>query len=193
MRRRATHLLFAVCSLIGCGAPSVPPSASRAPDPARWSEPDEGIRGRLVIVGVRDDHDRAQVRVALELENVSDQASPIMLRWTGPGDALGFFVKDESGQRLEDAHIGGNDLQPPPYKLMLPNASFVHMTLSQNAIEYVPSGRVLLRPLALQAFDITGRTDPLALGALIKLSSPPDDIRPIDRTLSLPPVPFSAR
>ena len=123
-------------------------------DEAAWSAPVEGVRARLIATTTRDPSGRPQVRLDLELENVSDVGTPIAIAWGGLGSVLELAVEDEAGRVLPPAGIGGNDLSPAPYWLELPHGSTLRMPVSRAAYEYVREDRMLFRPLALQAWEL---------------------------------------
>ena len=136
-----------------------------------WSPSVDGLRARLIATTYQDDQRRAQVRVELELENTSDRGSPIELTWRALDDMVGLTLEDASGAPIPEAHPGGNSISPLPFTLALPHASTLRVTLSRAAVEYVPSGKVLLRPFALVAWSIARPTG-LALRGTLALAHP---------------------
>gem|GEM_PF-2650313 len=149
-----------------------------------WSKVVEGVRGRLIVTAV--DGKQRQLRVELELENTTDRAAPIPIFW-GP---LGSMLKlglDDGGKDVEQNHIGGNDLGLNPYTLLLPVASHLRILISPSAFEYVPNGRVMLRPVSLQAWDIPPSHGKLSLRATLT-PSPSKERNHWKGPLELPPV-----
>ena len=64
---------------------------------ARWSPAVKGLRGRL-IAEASERNGKPQVRLSLELENVSDGIEPIAFWWGYLGDMLVLGLEDESGK-----------------------------------------------------------------------------------------------
>ncbi len=144
-------------------------TASAAPAPtAAWSATVSGLRGRLIATPFQDAQHRAQVKLELELENVSDSAEPMAI-------AVGLFpgvvelaVEDAAGKPLPEDHPGGNEIALPPYALRLPQASTLRATLSSSAFEYLTTGIAWLRPFAFKAWTIPAKRGPLFLRATFK-------------------------
>jgi hypothetical protein len=86
---------------------------------------------------------------------------------------LTLTLEDEAGKEIARDAIGGNELTLPPYVLALPVRSLLRMTLSPAAYEYVPSGKTMLRPFALVAWDLPAkRTGKLYLRATLAPVAP---------------------
>ena len=119
---------------------------------ARWSPAVKGLRGRL-IAEASERNGKPQVRLSLELENVSDGIEPIAFWWGYLGDMLVLGLEDESGKPAPQDHPGGNHIDRPPYALLIPMQSSIRVTFADGAYEYLPSGQVLLRPFAFVAWN----------------------------------------
>jgi hypothetical protein len=210
MNRLLTLALVAVAALFAPGCcpdkaaapPSAPATSSAAPTQApaahaeEWSPAVEGVRGRLILTP-DEANGRPQLRVELELQNVSDNGLPIEISWGGLGSMLQLSLEDESGKVVPPAGIGGNELSPPQRWLQLPVNSSLRVTISKSAYEYVPgpAGRTLLRPVSLQAWDLPKtRGAKLFLKAkLTPLPAPADGHRPWSGPLEIPRVALPAQ
>jgi hypothetical protein len=135
--------------------PAPPPSAARLPGTGDgWSAVVRGLRGRLVTTKASDSAGRPQLRLDLELENVTDSAAPIEIFWGDFGSMLRLELEDEAGTVLPKDAVGGSFASGPPHWLAVPVSSAIRMTISKAAYEYVPGGRVLLRPMTFQAWAV---------------------------------------
>jgi hypothetical protein len=104
---------------------------------------------------VQGPNGRPQLRIDLELENVSDSASPIELAWANLGSDVELSLEGENGTVVPRSAVAGNEFSFPPYTLRIPVDSAVRITISPAAYEYVPAGAKLLRPLTFQAWDLS--------------------------------------
>jgi hypothetical protein len=134
-------------------------------DDSGWSPVVDGLRGRLVVTATVDAAKRPQLAIALELDNASDSAAPITLAAGAPSQMVKLVLEDEAGKAIAHGAIAGNELIGPPYVLALPVHSTLRTTLSPAAYEYVPSGRTMLRPFALVAWDVPAKHGKLYLRA----------------------------
>jgi hypothetical protein len=128
-------------------------TAQAAPTPATWSAPSEGLRARLVASATTVDKN-AQIELALEIENVSDVDGGIGLPWGDPNTMLKFVLEDDHGKPLDTGGIGGSYASGPPYVVLLPVQSSLHYTVSKAALEYVPGGKTMFRPLTFQGWAL---------------------------------------
>jgi hypothetical protein len=128
------------------------PATPTAPDGAGWSPGSHGLRGRLVVTQMPGEPGQPQIRLDLELENVSDSAMPIEIWWESFADMLELTLEDEAGVALPREMIGGNYLSPPPHWLAIPHGAAIRLRISRNVYEYVRPGRTLIRPFSLQAW-----------------------------------------
>jgi len=141
-------------------------SGSAAPQPG-WSAESEGLRARLVASATTDDKQRPEIELALEIENVSDVDGGIGVPWGDPNTMLSFVLEDEHGKALPPAGIGGSYASGPPYVVLLPVESSLHYRITPGALEYVPSGPTMFRPLTFQAWDLPAKHGPLFLKATL--------------------------
>jgi hypothetical protein len=136
-----------------------------APAPPAWSQTAEGIHARLIVDATTDAQKRPQVAIALEIENASDVDGGIPLAWGAVGDMLKLELVDDHGKPVTGAGVGGSFASGPPYVVNLPNDSALRVEISKSAIEYVPGGKTLLRPLTFQAWDLPAKHGKLFLRA----------------------------
>ncbi len=166
MRRSSSPALLCLTILASaCGAPArslaapTQTNASGVPCEASstgaWSEAKDGLRGRLVATRARDAEGHAQLRLDLELENVSDRAEPLEVAWTNLGSVLELSLEDEHAAPVPRLAVGGNEFTIPTYTLRIPVESTIRIGVSPAAYEYTPAGEKLLRPLTFQAWDVT--------------------------------------
>lgn len=171
-------------------------AAPTTPSPAKadgdWSAPVDGVRARLVATTMpADPSGKPQVRVDLEIENVSDVGNPIEIWWDS-FDATLKMSLDADGAPAKKPGIGGSFASPPPYWLQLPVDSAIRFTVTKNAFEYVPSGMTLFRPTTFQAWEVTG-AKALMLGATLTAApnaptSPTEHHRAWTGTLQVPKI-----
>lgn len=128
-----------------------------------WSKPQDGVRGRLVITPGAHADNHSQITISLELENVSDVGTPITIAAGSPSTMLELSLEDENGKTIPRTAVGGNELAILQYVQALPWRSSLRIELASNAYEYVPSGRVLLRPFSLTAWEIPAKHGKLYL------------------------------
>jgi hypothetical protein len=121
--------------------------------PDAWSQPVDGLRGRLALRQLPDQ----QLAIDVELENVSDRADPIAVAAGAPSQMVRLALETEDGKPVPNAGIGGNELTILPYALKLPVRSTLRMTIAPNAYEHV-GARTLFRPYSLLAWEVGGKT-----------------------------------
>lgn len=162
-------------------------TASAAP---AWSPVVDGVHGRLIVTPVLDAKQHPQLRVELELENTSDVANPIPISWGAYGSMLQLVLEDDTGKVIPQNGIGGNEISPSPVTLQLPVASTLRVTITTAALEYVPGGKTMLRPVSLQAWDLPAKPTKLFLRAKFVPASPSttSDRRAMRGPLELPRV-----
>lgn len=136
-------------------APSEAPAPLPAPAPtstnAGWSPTVQGLRGRLVLTKAGD-APKPQVRIDLEIENVSDSATPIELWWADPSTIIELTLEDAQGTVIPKSAMPGSYAAGPPTWLSVPVSSATRFTLSKGAYEYGTGGRVTLRPTTFQGW-----------------------------------------
>ena len=143
-----------------------------------WSKELHGVRARLIATSLAAYKDKPQLGLAVEIENASDSATPISIWWGYLGDMLTLTLEDEAGKPCAMAGIGGNHIDGPPFRLPLPVGTTLRATISSGALEYVPSGRVLLRPFSLVAWELAPtRSSKLYLRAKLAPGAPTDGKR----------------
>jgi hypothetical protein len=130
-----------------------------------WSRSVDGVRARLVVSATTDANKRPQLAIAVELENTSDVGEPITIAAGSPSEMLELTLEDDTGKPIPRAAIPGNQHAIPPYVLALPYRSTLRVELHPSAYEYVPSGRVMLRPFSLTAWEIPAKHGTLYLAA----------------------------
>jgi hypothetical protein len=182
----------ATTSATTASAPApIAPATVRPHDTADgWSAVVQGVRGRLVATAAPGPAGKPQLRIEIELEDMSDGASPVEIWWAGLGSMLHLSLADEAGTALPQNGVGGNDMSASPRWLKLTPHGTTRVTVSDAAYEYVPGGRTMLRPVSLQAWDMPAtRTHKLYLSAKLV---PPPPTEPGHRAwsgaLALPPV-----
>jgi hypothetical protein len=166
MKTFALGPVLACSTVLGLRAEAAPAGPVT---PSGWSATADGVRARLVVTSTQDAEKRAQVAIALEIENVSDAGGPLALPLADdPGELLTFVVEDDHGTRLANAGIGGSYASTGPYLANLPVRATLHQVISSGAIEYVPGGKPMLRPLTFQAWDLPAKHGTLYLRATLK-------------------------
>jgi hypothetical protein len=125
--------------------------------PATWSAESEGLRARLIATATTDDKQRPEIELALEIANVSDVDGGIGVPWGDPNTMLTFVLEDEQGKALTTAGVGGSYASGSPYVVLLPVQATLHYTITPAALEYVPSGPTMFRPLTFQAWDLPAK------------------------------------
>jgi hypothetical protein len=120
-----------------------------------WSADVAGVRGRLLATPAQTTDGPRQLRLEVELENVSDVAAPIEIWWTDVEGAVTFSLEDEAGNAVPETGIGGNHLSPLGHWLRLESRSATRMVVTPAAYEYVRPGVTLLRPVTFQAWDLS--------------------------------------
>jgi hypothetical protein len=165
-------------------------TAAAAPAPSSWSPIVDGIHGRLIVTPILDAKQHPQLRIELELENTSDVANPIPISWGAYGQMLQLVLEDEHGKVIPQNGIGGNELSFAPVALQLPVASTLRVTISTAALEYVPGGTTMLRPVSLQAWNLPAKPTKLFLRAKFvpAMPSATSDRRAFKGPLELPRV-----
>ena len=156
----------------------VVPRAAQAPAPpprvieGRWSAAVNGLRGRLLLTGVNEGT-RPQLRIDLELENVSDVLGPIEIPWREPPSTIvRFSFEDASGPVVSGFTPGGNEHSTMPYVLTIPRAGVTRMTVSPGAYEYLKDGRVWLRPFTFVGWEMPSTPDRHYLLARVEPKAP---------------------
>ncbi len=158
--------------------------------PTAWSPVVDGVHGRLIVTPILDAKQHPQLRVELELENTSDVANPIPISWGAYGAMLDFDLEDERGKVIDKAALPGNELSFTPVALQLPVSSTLRVTISAAALEYVPGGKTLLRPVVFQGWDLPAKPTKLFLRAKFVPATPSttSDRRAFKGPLELPRV-----
>ena len=113
----------------------------------------QGLRGRLIAIPAKVADGGRQLRIEIELENVSDVADPMEIWWTDVQSVVTFSLEDEAGRVLPELSLGGNHISPLGHWLRLEPHSLTRMTPA--AYEYVRPGETLLRPVAFQGWDLS--------------------------------------
>jgi hypothetical protein len=117
-----------------------------------WSDVLGGLRGRLIATSVPDTRG-PQVKIELELENVTKNLEPIAIWWTGWTPMLEFSLEDEAFP-LNGHQPGGSRPILPGRWLLLPPQSSLRMTVSNAAYEYVEPQKVWFRPTVFQGWPL---------------------------------------
>jgi len=130
--------------------------------PSAWSGTVDGIRARLVTTATMDAAKQPQLELWLEIENVSDIDGGIGLPWGYVGDMLQLTLEDD-GKVVTAAGIGGSHASGPPYIVALPVGATLRVPISKSAYEYPQAGKVMLRPLTFQAWDLPAKHGKLTL------------------------------
>jgi hypothetical protein len=115
-----------------------------------WSDVVSGLRGRLIATPVPDTRG-PQVKIELELENVTNNPDPIAIWWTDWTPMLKLSLEDEAFP-LNGLQPGGNRPVLPGQWLILPRQSSLRMTVSKAAYEYVKPQTVWFRPTVFQGW-----------------------------------------
>jgi hypothetical protein len=149
-----------------------PQLTSPRDDSDNWSPVVEGVRGRLIATSAQD-AGRPQIRLDLELENVTDLGTPIEIWWTNWSAMLDLSLEDSTGTVLPRLGLAGNEAGPPPFWLALLRHGSMRAMITKHAFEYVSNDRLLLRPTTFQGWALADRTSPLYLrGTLTPKPSP---------------------
>ncbi|CAN5905611.1 hypothetical protein BH11MYX2_BH11MYX2_17550 [soil metagenome] len=133
--------------------------------PPVWSRTEQGVHARLIVESTTDAQKHAQLAVSVEIENVSDVAGGLPLSWGDVSEMLTFTIEDAKGNVVDGMAPGGNHLSPLPYTLMLPEHSTLRVSVTPSALEYVPNGGTLFRPVTFQAWDFPAKHAPLFVRA----------------------------
>jgi hypothetical protein len=158
--RPLSWLTGLLCGLLpAChGSPGEPrPSVQAATDDVggEWSQEVQGVRGRLIAIPAKAGDGGRQLRIDVELKNVSDVADPIEIWWTDIQSVVTFSLEDEAGRELPESSLGGNHISPLGHWLRLEPHSLTRMTITTAAYEYVRRGETLLRPVTFQGWDLS--------------------------------------
>ncbi|HEY4060013.1 MAG TPA: hypothetical protein VGM39_25535 [Kofleriaceae bacterium] len=135
--------------------------------PPAWSKTAEGVHARLIVESATDAQKHAQIAVSVEIENVDDVGGGLALPWQDIGSMVSFTVEDSKGKPVEGMAPGGNHISPTPYIVMLPERSTLRASVTPAAIEYVPGGKILFRPIAFEAWELPAKHGPLFLRATL--------------------------
>jgi len=149
-----------------------------------WSAPSEGLRARLVATAVTDKN--PQIELALEIENVSDVDGGIGVPWGDPNTMLKFVLEDEQGKPLAPGGVGGSYASGPPYVVLLPVQSSLHYTITKAALEYVPGGKTMFRPLTFQGWDLPAKHGKLFVRATLSPAKLDAKTKPPSRAFTKP-------
>jgi hypothetical protein len=155
LRRAAALLLVALVS--GTATSNSQPTSTD-----QWSPAVDGIRARLIAVPT-ENGGRPQLRLELELENVSDSGNPIEIWWTGLSSMLDLALEDETGKALPRISAGGNELTPLPFWLPILHQSSLRVVVAAKAYEYRDPDRVFLRPMVFQEWALAPSASPSRL------------------------------
>jgi hypothetical protein len=135
-----------------------PPSSPAPIEPVvddGWSPTVDGLRGRLIATKTKDANGRAELKLDLELDNVSSSKKPVEIWWGDFNEMLHFALDDQTGKELPGDAAGGNYLSGPPHWLTVASGKPVRLTISETSYEYVPSGVTLFRPLTFQSWEVS--------------------------------------
>jgi hypothetical protein len=155
--------VLAVCAV---RASSRQPQSVAAGD---WSDPVNGLRGRLVLTPDRQD-DRPQLKLDLELENRRDSLGPLEIRWDDPPSRnLQLSLEDEAGSPVVDKMIpGGNERHSLAYHLAIPKDATIRIPITERAYAYQPDGQVWLRPFAFVKWTLPTNRSQLYLRGSVR-------------------------
>jgi hypothetical protein len=113
-----------------------------------WSQPQDGLRARLVATP----HGR-DLALAVELENVSDVGNPMETWWDDLDNIMRLELSTVIGP-VPPAGVGGSHASAPPFWLELPVGSTLRIPITPNAYEDNPPNKTLFRPVTFQAWDV---------------------------------------
>ncbi|HEY4177850.1 MAG TPA: hypothetical protein VGM90_13480 [Kofleriaceae bacterium] len=135
--------------------------------PLAWSKTEQGVHARLIVESTTDAQKHAQIAVSVEIENVGDVAGGLPLPWGDITEMLTFTIEDANGKVVAGEAPGGNRLSPLPYIVPLPEHSTLRVSVTPSAIEYVPGGKTLFRPVTFQAWELPAKHGPLFVRATL--------------------------
>ncbi len=169
---------MAMLLVLGCGGAQT--AAPQATQPrcgevvGEWSSVVDGLRGRIVTSGSRED--RSSLSVAIELENVSTE--PRAIHWDGR-PTLGFAtfqLEDETGTEVPDPPwaLGGNEAVGSLREVIAASSTVRHVL--GDVLDEVDGGRIL-RIGAFWSREMPADGSRRQLRALITGRAPlPDDL-----------------
>jgi len=176
------------CACADGGAMTQDPAASETM--GAWSPAVGGLRGRWIAKAVKDSRGTPQLRLDVELENVTGVAGPIEIWWGDFGETLRLTLEDEAGvDQKQPSLMAGSVMVSAPFWLPV-TGNAMRICVTKGAYEYPQPGHKVLRPVAFQSWDIPiERTGHLYLrGRLRPAHSPPGGHRSWSGALELPRV-----
>lgn len=126
MKPKITLCLAFVLSVVSRTYSVSPPEPMAV---GKWSEPVDGLRGRLLFAEDPKFNGTRMGIVYLELQNVFDVLNPMEIYYD-PGHALPSSLLDSSNQPVAQSGMPANIMSPLPFWIMLPNDSTLRFRVS---------------------------------------------------------------
>jgi hypothetical protein len=104
-------------------------SHAAEPETGSWSEPVEGVRGRIIVAEDPKVNGTIMLAVYLELQNVSDVANPIEI-YFDPDRTVQCQLLDANNKPAAISGLPASIMQPPPFWLSLPYDSSMRFRVS---------------------------------------------------------------
>jgi hypothetical protein len=124
----------------GAWDPSCVPNESKE---GAWSVPAEGLRARILASMSHTFYGTPQIRIDLELQNVSDVATPIEIEWDIDA-LLSFELADETGRSVPRAVRPCNITRVMPYWIAIPCDSTLRTNITTSGYGQFPNQRWFL-------------------------------------------------
>ncbi len=97
-----------------------------------WSEPTNGLRGRLLFSEDAKFYGTEMATVYLKLQNVDNMANPMEIYFDTLRSPLRFELKDASGNSRKDAPMDLDEIIPGSYWIDLPHDSTLRFRVSSG-------------------------------------------------------------
>lgn len=124
------RLLLAAGLMGACGLSLVAQGIAERPfESGAWSQPVNGLRGRLLTAPGETFNGTGLLDVYLELENVSDVANPMEV-YFDPYKSLTSSVVDSEGKPLKQPPVAASILSPGPFWLVIPSDGILKFRVS---------------------------------------------------------------
>lgn len=176
--------------------PEAVPTAMPIPGPdlaegwraGQWSNTDAGLRARLLVGPSTEIHGTPVARIDLELENVSDVGTPMLIRWD-ESSLLSFSLTHDDGSDVATGMRNGSVRRPRPYEIALPYHASLRMDLSVRGWSIAPDHRVHVALPNRASWTVpTDESRPLQLSLVIDAPLDPDNPRAWRGKLEVPAI-----
>jgi hypothetical protein len=152
-----------------------------------WSRPASGLRGRLLASAADGSCGTTiQLRVDVELENVSDVGNPLEILWE-KDEALVFRLTDASGAAIATAPASASITEPGPHWITLPVRSSLRMDVTTYGYAVRPNLRLFIGLAGMRTWQIEANdAGRYRLGATLTSQGPADGTRNVWRCARAP-------